>query len=50
MCVCYTIHFLNANGLKTGEYSTVHFYTNQYIEQHNESQYKEQNTRNIKNI
>jgi len=43
-----TIYSLTAIGLTPGDNSTVHFYTQQYTEQHNKPQYVERNIRNSK--
>jgi len=43
------IYLLTAVGLTPGSSSTVHIYTKQYAEQHNETEYTEQNIRNNKN-
>jgi hypothetical protein len=41
--------FLTAIGLTPGGSSPVHIYTQQYTEQHNETEYTERNIRNNKN-
>ena len=43
------IYLLNTIGLTPGGSSTVHIYTHQYTEQHNEAEYKEQKIPNNKN-
>ena len=43
------IYLLTANVLTPGGSSTVHITHKQYTEQHNETEYTEQNTHNSKN-
>ena len=43
------IYLLNSVGVTPGGSSTIHIYTQKYVEQHNEPEYKEQNTYNNKN-
>jgi len=43
------IYLLTAIGMKHGGSSTVHIYTKQYTEQHNERDYLERNIHNNKN-
>ena len=43
------MYLLTANGLTPGGNSTVHITHKQYIEQHNEMKYTEQNIHNSKN-
>jgi hypothetical protein len=43
------VYFLTAIGLTPSDSSTVHIYTKQYTEQHNETQYLERNIHNNKN-
>jgi len=44
------IYILTAGRLTPGGSSTVHIYTQKYREQHNETEYIEQNVYNNKNI
>ena len=43
------IYLLTANGWPPGGSSTVHIYSKQYAEKHNETEYTERNEHNNKN-